>query len=150
MFPSISAGPGLRNCSAQRRGWSMRPWPITATSPARSMPSLPPGPELPTRPRRRGVANERCSRGEAPSPTRCTPCQKTVAHVMPDVRKVKLLLDEMHAPSIADALTEDSWDVVAVAAEAELRGMSDENLLARSAATGRALVTENVVDFVPL
>jgi hypothetical protein len=69
---------------------------------------------------------------------------------MPDVRKVKLLLDEMHAPSIADALTEDSWDVVAVAAEAELRGMSDQNLLARSAATGRALVTENVVDFVPL
>ena len=28
--------------------------------------------------------------------------------------------------------------------------MSDQNLLARSAATGRALVTENVVDFVPL
>ena len=69
---------------------------------------------------------------------------------MPDVRKVKLLLDEMHAPTIADALTEDSWDVVAVAAEAELRGMSDENLLARSAATGRALVTENAGDFVPL
>lgn len=65
-------------------------------------------------------------------------------------REVKLLLDEMHAPSIAEALTRDSWDVVAVAAEAELRGMPDHDVLAHSAASDRALVTENVVDFVPL
>jgi hypothetical protein len=63
---------------------------------------------------------------------------------------VKLLLDEMHAPSIADALAEYSWDVVAVAAEAELRGMSDEDLLAHAAAAERVLVTENVADFVLL
>lgn len=65
-------------------------------------------------------------------------------------REVKLLLDEMHSPSIAEALTDDSWDVVAVAAEVELRGISDEEVLAHSAASGRALVTENVVDCVPL
>lgn len=65
-------------------------------------------------------------------------------------REVNLLLDEMHAPSIVGALTEHSWDVVAVAAEAELRGMSDEDLLAYAAVGERALVTENVGDFVPL
>lgn len=63
---------------------------------------------------------------------------------------MKLLLDEMHAPSIAEALTKDSWDVVALAAEVSLRGMSDQDVLAHSAASRRALVTENVVDFVPL
>ena len=62
-------------------------------------------------------------------------------------REVKLLLDEMHAPSIADALTRESWDVVAVASTAQLRGMSDVDLLAHATTTGRALVTENIVDF---
>jgi hypothetical protein len=63
---------------------------------------------------------------------------------------VKALLDEMHAPSIADALTEESFDVVAVAAQAGLRGMSDEDLLAFATTHERALVTENVADFMPL
>ncbi len=65
-------------------------------------------------------------------------------------REVTLLLDEMHSPSIADALTRDSWDVVAVASTAELRGMPDADLLAYATTTGRALVTENIVDFAPL
>lgn len=63
---------------------------------------------------------------------------------------MKLLLDEMHAPVIADHLQRESFDVVAVAAGANLRGMSDEDLLAHAAANQRALVTENVVDFMPL
>jgi hypothetical protein len=63
---------------------------------------------------------------------------------------VKLLLDEMHSRSIADALTRVSWDVVAVASTAELRSMPDADLLAHAATTGRALVTENIVDFAPL
>jgi len=63
---------------------------------------------------------------------------------------VKLLLDEMHAPSIADALTKDSLDVVAVASVADLRGVPDADLLAHAASSGRALVTENIVDFAPL
>ena len=63
---------------------------------------------------------------------------------------MKLLLDEMHAPSVDDALTQDSFDVVAVAPEPELRGVLDEDLLAYAATERRVLVTENVADFVPL
>ena len=62
-------------------------------------------------------------------------------------RAVRLLLDEMHAPAVADALTADGWDVVAVAASPSLRGTPDEELLAYATAEGRALVTENIVDF---
>ena len=60
---------------------------------------------------------------------------------------MRLLLDEMHAPAIADALTEAGFDVVATAADPSLRGSSDADLLDHAAATGRALVTENVGDF---
>lgn len=63
---------------------------------------------------------------------------------------MKLLLDEMHAPTIAEALTIDSWDVEAVAAAAELRGRPDEEILTYAASAGRALVTENVVDYAIL
>lgn len=60
---------------------------------------------------------------------------------------MRLLLDEMRAPAIADALTEAGFDVVAVAADPSLRGSSDADLLDHAAAGGRALVTENVSDF---
>ena len=60
---------------------------------------------------------------------------------------MRLLLDEMHAPAVADALTEVGFDVVATAADPSLRGSSDADLLDHAAATGRALVTENVGDF---
>jgi predicted nuclease of predicted toxin-antitoxin system len=63
---------------------------------------------------------------------------------------VKLLLDEMHAPSVAVELTGESFDVVAVAAQPELRGIADEELLAYATTEFRALVTENVADFMPL
>jgi hypothetical protein len=63
---------------------------------------------------------------------------------------VKLLLDEMHAPSVAVELTGEAFDVVAVATQPALRGMLGEELLAYAATKGRALVTENVADFIPL
>ena len=63
---------------------------------------------------------------------------------------MKLLLDEMHAPSVAIALVEESWDVVAVAGNAALRGAADEDLLVHAAVSERVLVTENVVDFMEL
>lgn len=63
---------------------------------------------------------------------------------------MRLLLDEMHAPGIADRLTDESFDVVAVAAQPGLRGMTDADLLAYAANHERALVTENVADFMPL
>ena len=56
----------------------------------------------------------------------------------------------MHAPVVADALRRDSWDVVAVASTAQLRGIPDSDLLMHAAATGRTLVTENIGDFAPL
>lgn len=63
---------------------------------------------------------------------------------------MKLLLDEMHAPGIADALTTQGWDVVAVAAAAAVRGASDADLLEHATSNERTLVTENIVDFSPL
>jgi predicted nuclease of predicted toxin-antitoxin system len=63
---------------------------------------------------------------------------------------VKLLLDEMHSPSMADALAKDSWDVVAAASTPDVRGMPDSDLLAYATASGRAVVTENIVDFALL
>lgn len=63
---------------------------------------------------------------------------------------MKLLLDEMHAPGIADSLTDQSFDVVAVAAQHGLRGMPDEDLLTYATNHDRVLVTENVADFMPL
>ena len=63
---------------------------------------------------------------------------------------MKLLLDEMHAPSIAVELTGEAFAVVAVAAQPELRGVADEELLAYATTEQRALVTENVADFMPL
>jgi len=65
-------------------------------------------------------------------------------------REVNLLLDEMHAPGIAATLVDESFDVVAVAAQPGLRGMSDEDLLIYATAHERAVVTENVADFMPL
>lgn len=63
-------------------------------------------------------------------------------------RKVKLLiLDEMHSPIIAEALAQDSWEVVAVSAEVALRGLADEDVLAHAADNGQVLVTENLADF---
>ena len=60
---------------------------------------------------------------------------------------MRLLLDEMHAPAVAVALTEAGFDVVAAAADPSLRGSSDADLLDHATATSRALVTENVSDF---
>ena len=56
----------------------------------------------------------------------------------------------MHAPGIADSLGEESFDLVAVAADPALRGMRDEDLLTYATQNERALVTENVADFMPL
>lgn len=63
---------------------------------------------------------------------------------------MKLLLDEMHAPVIAESLVDESFDVVAVAGEHGFRGVSDEDLLIHATGLQRALVTENVVDFMSL
>ena len=63
---------------------------------------------------------------------------------------MKLLLDEMHSPSIAEALTKASWDVMAIASTPDLRGVPDSDLLAYATVSGRSVVTENIVDFALL
>jgi predicted nuclease of predicted toxin-antitoxin system len=63
---------------------------------------------------------------------------------------LRLLLDEMYSPQIASELRHRGHDVVAVSERAELVGRGDEELLALMAEEGRAIVTNNVDDFVPL
>lgn len=62
-------------------------------------------------------------------------------------RGVPLLLDEMHAPVVAETLRRRGFDVIAVVAEPELRALSDPELLPWATEHGRRIVTENVKDF---
>ena len=63
---------------------------------------------------------------------------------------VRLLLDEMYPPTLADALHDKGHDVLAVAASAELVGSDDATVLDVATADGRCLVTENVRDVAML
>ena len=63
---------------------------------------------------------------------------------------MKLLLDEMWAPAIAQALRDRGHEVVAVAERPELRGLPDEAIFDAALAEGWVIVTENVVDYRPL
>ena len=63
---------------------------------------------------------------------------------------MRLLIDEMYPPSIAEQLRDRAHDVTAVTERIELRSLSDANLFALAQQEGRAVVTENVADFVPL
>ncbi len=63
---------------------------------------------------------------------------------------MKLLLDEMWAPAIAEALRDRGHEVVAVAGRGDLRGLPDEAIFDAALAEGWVIVTENVVDYRPL
>ena len=63
---------------------------------------------------------------------------------------VPLLLDEMFSDSIAQQLRAKGHDVHAVVADPSLVSLPDDQILSRAAATGRALVTANIKDFMPL
>jgi len=63
---------------------------------------------------------------------------------------VKLLLDEHYSRRIAEELRAAGHDVESVQERHDLRGLDDRALLAQAAADGRALMTENVGDFMPL
>ena len=63
---------------------------------------------------------------------------------------MKLLLDEMLTPTIARQLVARGHDVIAVAADAAHKALSDPDVLALARAQQRALVTNNVRDFRPL
>ena len=61
-----------------------------------------------------------------------------------------LLLDEMFSDAIAEQLRAKGHDVRAVVASPALVSLPDDQILSHAAATGRALVTANIKDFVPL
>lgn len=63
---------------------------------------------------------------------------------------IRLLLDEMHAPTVAAALRDRGHDVLAVADQLELRALSDSELFSWAGQQSRRIVTENVKDFAPL
>jgi len=63
---------------------------------------------------------------------------------------VKLLLDEMYPARLARALRERGADAEGVDERSPLRGLADEELLVIAAREGRALVSENVADFMRL
>lgn len=62
---------------------------------------------------------------------------------------MKLLLDEMYPPALAEALRAHGIDA-STAVELGMPGRSDPDLLAAAAAEGHVLLTENVADFVRL
>lgn len=63
---------------------------------------------------------------------------------------MRLLLDEMLTPRVARELVERGHDVSAIAGSPDLQGLSDPEVMDVARTQGRALVTNNIVDFRPL
>jgi hypothetical protein len=63
---------------------------------------------------------------------------------------VRLLLDEHYSPKNAAELRKRGLDVVSASERDVLRGLGDRELWSLASAEGRALMTENVADFMPL
>jgi predicted nuclease of predicted toxin-antitoxin system len=63
---------------------------------------------------------------------------------------VKLLLDEMYPPALALGLRRLGHDANGVQADEGLRASTDEALFDIAQQMGRAIVTENAKDFLPL
>jgi hypothetical protein len=63
---------------------------------------------------------------------------------------LRLLIDEMYPAAVAAQLRRRGHDVVAVTERKELRSLADAAIFAEAQTDARAIVTENVADFVPL
>lgn len=63
---------------------------------------------------------------------------------------MKLLLDEHYRPLIAERLRARGHDATAVAGQLALAGLADWRLIAAAREEGRALLTENVGDFLSI
>lgn len=64
--------------------------------------------------------------------------------------RLKLLVDEMYPPAIAEQLRARGHDVEAVTARPELRSLADTDLFALAQEERRAVVTENIADFAAI
>jgi hypothetical protein len=63
---------------------------------------------------------------------------------------ISLLLDEMFSDVIAQQLRDKGYDAASVVAHPALVGLPDDQILAHATTEGRALVTANIKDFIPL
>lgn len=63
---------------------------------------------------------------------------------------MRLLLDEMYAPALAAALRDAGIDAKGVSEDALLWGLPDADVWALAQREGRAVVTEDVADFLRL
>jgi predicted nuclease of predicted toxin-antitoxin system len=63
---------------------------------------------------------------------------------------LRLLIDEMYPAAIAEQLRGRGYDVSAVTERVALRSLADAAIFATAQDERRAVVTENVADFVPL
>ncbi|MGH2903345.1 MAG: DUF5615 family PIN-like protein [Solirubrobacteraceae bacterium] len=60
---------------------------------------------------------------------------------------MKLLIDEMYPPAIAEQLRDRTHEVEAVTERTELRALADTEIFALAQQEQRAVVTENIDDF---
>ena len=63
---------------------------------------------------------------------------------------MRVLLDEMYSPAVAEALRELGHDAVSVHDRGDLTAAADTAIFTAMQAERRAIVTNNVRDFVPL
>jgi len=63
---------------------------------------------------------------------------------------MRVCLDELYSPKIAAALRAQGHDAISVHDRPGLVALPDAHLLNLMAAEGRAIVTENAIDYVPL
>lgn len=63
---------------------------------------------------------------------------------------MRLLLDEHFSPEIARQLRDRGHDAVALRVLVEVHGLSDRDVMSLATSGRRAIVTENVADFVEL
>lgn len=63
---------------------------------------------------------------------------------------MRLLLDEMYWPAIAEQLVDRGHDVSAAVTRPALSSIADEQLFAAAQDQRRAIVTENVGDYIPI
>ena len=64
--------------------------------------------------------------------------------------RLRLLIDEMYPAAVAEQLRRRGHDAIAVTERKELRALADWAIFDEAQKDRRAVVTENVVDYVPL
>lgn len=63
---------------------------------------------------------------------------------------MRLLLDEMYPPAVAEQLRKAGYDVACILEDPAARGLDDSAVCDMAVAAGRAVVTENAADYLRL